>query len=72
MSFRAQYSGQCPACEQPIDVGDLIVAFDVADGETAGYMHLDCDDTIPTPPPAAVCPRCNLTIAVSGACGCDP
>ena len=65
MSIAAQYPGRCPACEERIDVGDLIVAFD--DGV---WVHLDCD-TAPTPKPTATCPRCWQALSVTGACGCE-
>ena len=65
MSIAAQYPGRCPACEERIEVGDLIVTL----GEST-WAHLDCPEAAPAKP-TATCPRCWQALSVTGACGCD-
>lgn len=65
--FPAKYDGRCPACAEVIDAGDLLIA-DADDR----FVHLDCADRKTGPQrPAEVCPRCFITKAANGACGCE-
>lgn len=64
MSIAAQYPGECPVCEGPIEVGEIIVSL----GESV-WTHLECPDA-PAPRVTATCPRCWQALSVAGACGC--
>lgn len=65
--FTARYPGTCANCPDGIRVGDQLV-YD----EDDLVIHVECR-TGPNQLGKApeVCPRCFLTKAESGACGCD-
>lgn len=66
--FEARYPGRCPACHEPIDIGDdLIIEDDQA-------VHFECAGDRPRRSivPREVCSRCFTQKAVNGACSCDP
>lgn len=68
MSVEARTTGTCPACEQPIRVGDPICT-DPMDGGRKSWIHVTCP---PEPAPRHVCPVCWMTLALNGACACPP
>jgi len=45
MSFEAQYRGECDACDEPINVGDLIRRNDLG-----CYVHAECPEATPEKP----------------------
>ncbi|NYD39932.1 hypothetical protein [Nocardioides panaciterrulae] len=65
--FEARYPGRCPACHEPIDVGDDPVM------EDHRAVHFECAGDQPRPQlvPREICPRCFTEKSVSGACACD-
>ena len=73
MSFIARYPGHCDNCEGRIVPGDRIRATeeDWLTGEALAYVHVNCDDNDPEPVRGNQCPRCHLTMPLSGVCDCE-
>jgi hypothetical protein len=64
--IEARRPGTCPACEQPIHVGDRITP-DPFDGAGATWVHEKCPLTRA---PRPVCTSCFMEIALNGECSC--
>jgi hypothetical protein len=64
--FEARYDGRCPSCRRAIEKGE-----DVAYDADARVVHAECVDLTKPAKPAEVCPRCFMTKASNGACGCE-
>ena len=65
--FKACYPGRCAACTEPIVVDDLLTY----DREDDVAIHTECtEERAAKAKPRPICPRCFLTIALSGECGC--
>lgn len=65
--FKARYPGRCAACTESIDVGDALTY----DAEDNVAIHAECTEgRVTAAKPRPICPRCFLTIALSGECGC--
>ena len=68
--FRAKYRGECGACEEPIEVDDVLT-YD----EDQTVIHADCAPTVKRQRedlrPVAVCPQCFTAKSVTGSCVCD-
>lgn len=64
--FTANYPGTCAACFERFEAG-AEVQYAEPDGR---LVHVECPFVVEEAP-AAVCPSCFLTLAVSGACGCE-
>ena len=64
MSFEAKYPGFCDACESPIETGQII-----ASTREKSYVHVICPDVEPVDV-MGICPKCFMTRAVNGSCGC--
>lgn len=63
--FQAKYPGRCVACDDEIEVGDLLRW----DDDVA--VHAGCDAKNPMPElQRETCPKCWTEIAVSGDCAC--
>lgn len=56
-SFEARYPGRCPACREPIKVGDPIL--DTEDG----YVHDHCADAVDRELAKTPCTSCWLVHA---------
>jgi len=65
-TFTARFTSKCVACGEWIHPGDLLVW----DDEKV-FVHADCPEPPDDAPTTEVCPRCFLTVAVNGACGCE-
>jgi len=65
-TFTARFTSKCVACGEWIHPGDLLVW----DDEKV-FVHGSCPEPPPDAPTTEVCGRCFLTVAVSGACGCE-
>ncbi|MFT4288156.1 hypothetical protein [Nocardioides sp.] len=67
-AFAARYPGRCAACDAGIEVDDLLV-YD----EDRQVVHADCAESVNRHriKPRPVCPRCFITKAANGSCGCD-
>lgn len=64
--FTANYPGTCAACFEDFPAGT-----EVQYAEPGGQLvHVECPIVVEDEP-APVCPKCFLTLSVSGACGCD-
>lgn len=67
--FTARYPGRCPACGDPIDIGEDLTW----DDDQA--VHFTCAGrpriSVITERAREVCPRCFVEKAVNGACACE-
>lgn len=63
--FEARYPGVCALCDERIRKGDLLR------WEGDDTVHADCVTPAQPETEYTVCPRCHLTTAVNGLCGCD-
>lgn len=63
-TFAARYPGRCAACDDPIEVGDLLT-YD----EDNEVVHANgCDQPRRPERPTKVCPICNLAMPLTGVC----
>ncbi len=66
-AVEARHRGHCPACEESILIGQLIMR-DPLDGAGMTWVHETCPMDRPSRP---VCTTCFLEIVANGACGCE-
>lgn len=64
MSVKASHPGHCPACDEPIEVGEVICCADYAlpfeqRRRPTVWRHVSCPDPLATEHP--VCTTCWLT-----------
>jgi hypothetical protein len=67
VTFTAKYDGRCSSCSEVISAGEQL---EWTDDQA---VHRDClADAEAKEAARPTCPKCWMTISVSGACGCDP
>jgi hypothetical protein len=85
MSFPARYDGSCPACDDPIEVGEDVSMVDSDRGRVTVHslcaedrifinarQRVDHTEVMPRGKTARdVCTRCFMVPASNGICGCE-
>ena len=65
MSFEAKYAGFCYDCREMIEPGQRV------EYRNRTLCHVDCDAEPIAPLVGNQCPKCHLTMPLSGVCDCE-